>query len=674
MSRGEHARYRQLISDRLAGQLSVLEERQLVRHLLACAECRAVHNDYHEQRRKLRSLPPQSPPRDLWARTSVGLDREMARRSWPAAGGPRRVPRAALAGTVAALGVALLVGTSQLGPTPQPQTASGSPRLLLPTPFGVAPQRMAFLGSEAGGMVLYRAEVNQVCPTSALSCLVEEDLSPQVIALPRGVTPSNLSVSPDGERLAITSSQSVVALVLGSELGGPPPDQPPDRPSSEPAATAGLTAAPEGSPPAPEPTADAASPVAPSVSPAAAGSPPAEPSPELTSPELPSSTEPPSITPPVQPTAATAQSLTAVVILDDVHAVGAPPAWASNGELLAFSAMPADASRGPDVYAWREGTETAIRLTNDGMTYFASWSGERIVASRVLLGEADGPATLSTVLIDPHTGLEQVLPIADLWLPQVSPLGDRAVVWQGTMEFSATRARPLTGALYLADWSALELAATEMPTAPPSESTEPPATPEAPAGLPEASPRAQPKVTAPPDRGNPTPDESSTDEVSLESATDEVSPEPSAGAAPPSDAPEAGPGATAPAADWPDFELVDLDPERDPVHEPVLDWQVRWASDGMLLGYWLADAAGASWGHLKVLTIAEEGGRLSPAETLLAPTLARRNFTLGTDRVAWIGPTDTGGDGELRIRTWGPGGEGGLDLPELDLREVVPAF
>ena len=80
---------------------------------------------------------------------------------------------------------------------------------------------------------------------------------------------------------------------------------------------------------------------------------------------------------PPSPPATAVPGLTVVSILDDVHSAGAPPAWSRNGEVLAFSAMPADGSHGPDVYTWRQGDDVAQPLTEDHASYFASWSGRQ---------------------------------------------------------------------------------------------------------------------------------------------------------------------------------------------------------------------------------------------------------------------------------------------------------
>ena len=88
----------------------------------------------------------------------------------------------------------------------------------------------------------------------------------------------------------------------------------------------------------------------------------------------------------------------------------------------------------------------------------------------------------------------------------------------------------------------------------------------------------------------------------------------------------------------------------------------------------MADAHGASWGRLTVLHVVPETGRIDRATTLLGPTLARRSFTLGEERIAWVAPADEGADGELRVRTWGLPGEGSLRIRDIRLRNGIPAF
>jgi hypothetical protein len=118
---------------------------------------------------------------------------------------------------------------------------------------------------------------------------------------------------------------------------------------------------------------------------------------------------------------------------------------------------------------------------------------------------------------------------------------------------------------------------------------------------------------------------------------------------------------------------VPLEPDRDPRAAPVVDWQAHWSADGEVLGVWIADSAASSWGRLAVLAVDQDTELVSTDDPLLSMTLARRGFSLGQNRVAWVGPSEDNVDGELRIRTWGSDGVGGLRLKAADQEEVVPA-
>jgi hypothetical protein len=119
---------------------------------------------------------------------------------------------------------------------------------------------------------------------------------------------------------------------------------------------------------------------------------------------------------------------------------------------------------------------------------------------------------------------------------------------------------------------------------------------------------------------------------------------------------------------------VELDLGRDTAANPVLDWQARWSLDGQVLGIWLADTVGSTWGRLAVMAVEPETDQVQTAEPLLSATLARRGFSLGLSRVVWVAPSEESPDGELRIRTWGDDGVGGVRLEPLTLEEVQPAF
>jgi hypothetical protein len=141
-----------------------------------------------------------------------------------------------------------------------------------------------------------------------------------------------------------------------------------------------------------------------------------------------------------------------LAIASDIEVVGESAAFSPDGAWFAFTARPLDGSTGPDVYVWEVGAESARRLTEDGRTYFASWDGDTVVASRPGADAASRAASPTAVSIDPASGVER--PAGDLWNPVVDPTGQRAVAWAGTVSSDAAGAdaRPVDGRLELRGW------------------------------------------------------------------------------------------------------------------------------------------------------------------------------------------------------------------------------
>lgn len=690
-----HVRFRELIAARLDRSLTRVDLRALTSHLKGCAACQQVEREYRAQRELLRALPTRYPPRDLWARTSAALDREVARGSYRAArGGPGRSfgrrraagPTAALMTTVAALGLITAISVMNLAPVAQqtPSTAS------VPTPFGVPPQRLAFVGSGDDDIALYSTQVSRVCPPTAAVCDVSEGIVRTPVVLPHSMRAHNIALSPSGYQLALvgrSADEDFIAVVTMPQDTDVPGLEP--LASGGPSGPAGSTATPPS--PRPSPATDA-----PGVTPGpSAGQ--GDPAPTATA-----------------PPASAVPGLVVLAILEGVDSAGAPPAWSPSGDTLAFSAMPTDGAHGPDVYIWRAGDARARPITNDHGSFFASWAGERIVASRIVPAAApDAVPDIDTVVIDPMTQAELVVDGPQMWLPAVNQQGSLAVAWYGDLSWSNGLPSAGVGALYLVDWTTLDPYATAAPT-------------ESPTAEPTDSPSVEPSLSPPPEptdsassepTESPTADPSPTDSVpsspglptstlpAAEGKTESTpTPTPSAG---PTSEPTGGPASQGspapgetptiePAASVPVEPPVDpsptpeptkqptadatpepgiaLDPDRDPRSAPVVDWQVRWSTDGHIVGIWIADVPGSSWGRLVVLAINPETLGVTAGEPLLGPTLARRGFTLGLSRVAWVGPSEGNTDGELRIRTWGSDGVGGLRLQPPQSEQVMPAF
>lgn len=711
-----HLSFRQLISDRLDGVLTHDAAVRLRAHLAICPRCRMAERAYLRDRLTLRSLRSLSPPRDLWARTAAALDREIARhpqRSRRLRVG-RRARRAdspalmlsALASLV--LGVAV-VGTQFGSATDDPQTPVG-PAAALPTPFEIPTQALAFVEFTPEGLAIYQTTVDRVCPPAAIDCAEVSTTHRRLVAAPGELTAVSLDLHEANGRLALLTiddlGNDTVSVVTLSPIADPvPPFVGPLRsdgpivPPSSPIPSADVPAVatlPPGTlpvspglaspvaspalddttdPPAPDdPSGAAASPGGddPSV-PGAPGRPSDDPDPASSSGASANPSNPVTSAPsPVVPAAVQA-------VLEDVQVVGAPPAWSSDGQMLAFSAMPADGSGGPDVYTWRTGDTQAQRLTDDGASYFASWSGQRAVVSRAEI-VAPSAVRAVTVVIDPVTGLERSVEGDGGWLPAIDPSGRFAITWHGQLQALGQEVVPMHGALSMIGWRAIDPFAAEsrlpgdgtagqdggslVTGAPetgagagaisetPSASAEPPRTRSRRA---EAREKRQASQAA---EGSPDGEPTSSPGASPEGSDD--------AGQPPSDEPPATPEAR--------MDRVPVEPQRDVSSYPVREWQVRWSADSSAFGYWVTETPGAAWGQLAVLSVDPSSASIDDETVLLAPTLARRSFTLGRDRVAWVAPSEDGPQGELRLRTWGPRGYGSLRLRGFDVSTGLPAF
>ena len=563
-ARANHAGWRELIAARLDRPLTRSETRSLAAHLRDCAACRDADRAYRDQRGLLRALPPRPVPRDLWPRTSAALDREVARgstrfgRTWRRRG-RKYGPSAALMSTMAALGVVAALGAMQLLPSVAVAPGSADAHA---TPFAIAPQPLAFVGVEEAQMYVYQTDVGHACPANASGCSVDEGIVRTPVNLPNSIRARNVAMSPSGTALALVgrgSGRDVIAVVLLPGTGDPQtPDESPE-----------LGAGPDESPVAPSSSGD------PQVT-------PSDPRPVV------------------------------VAILENVQSAGAPPAWSGDGEMLAFSAMPADGSHGPDVYVWSASDVVARPITTDHRSYFASWSKGNVVISRVSAGNDGDGAPLSTIVMDPGTSEERPVAGPPLWLPVVNPAGTHAIAWRGELDLSSGRPVPSSGALYMIDWSAIDpFVQANEPEATPV-APESPAPTDAPVTDAPATPQPTDAPTPSPGTASPSPavDATATPRSDGTSATPEpqVTDEPAEPDA--TDGPPALPG------DW-----VELDLGRDTDTNPVLDWQARWSLDGQVLGIWLADSIGSAWGRLAVMSIDPQTMRVQVAERLLSATL-----------------------------------------------------
>lgn len=423
----DHERARTAAAERLIEELPDDEAAWLEAHLDGCAACRAVADAYAAQALAIRTLPLPEPPRDLWARTAAALDAEVRRdararrrRGRQAGRSFGSAPLGALAGAmvvVVVVGAALLADRGLFTPLIGP--GGGAPA----TPFVVEPQDVAWLAPLPDGTyALNFARLDRVCPAGANPDCAPIDASARKVitltAAPRAVLRSPARAQYVVVDAATTSVGGTVYVVPVAGTGEASPPGPPGTPlaiaTATPSATeasGSATGAAGESPallsPGASPT-DTALPDAAPISPRA--SEPAEvrtPTPASTTPSAEPSMSPAIATPtpeapagggaesgPPASNGATASVVVApspsadggptepIAIISDAVVVGETAAYSPDGSWFAFTARPADASHGPDIYVWHSGDLAARPVTSDHDSVFSSWLGERIVGSR----------------------------------------------------------------------------------------------------------------------------------------------------------------------------------------------------------------------------------------------------------------------------------------------------
>lgn len=469
-----HERARLLASDRLDELLDPSDASWLDSHLAGCDECRAIAAAYAEDRALLRAMPVPEPPRDLWARTSVALERERTGRPAPMASARRlRIRWQALAGTVAILLVGVVAGRALLPPTGSglAVSASATPAggaTADATPLAVSPGDVAWAAPGAdGSYTVNLANLDSVCPDNATRPDCDSlDAGAKAIGSLKS-RPGQVVLAPEAGQAAVVDAS---AATTGGSIMVVPMDRPTPAPSSsagpgvaatptgKPSATAtageGPTSAPSSRPPAsgsPSPTAGSAAASDPAGSPTASASR----SPKPTS----SATGSPDASVLPTPTATAA----ALAIIEDVIVVGGDAAYSADGQWLAFSARPADGSTGPDVFVWRVGDERAEPLTDDHATVFSAWVDDKILASRAAAvspgsdpsPDPDRRAPIS-IQLDPTTGKQRGSDLVGLWRPVVDPTGRWVVYWTGTLSLDRETHTllPADGRLVIDRWDA----------------------------------------------------------------------------------------------------------------------------------------------------------------------------------------------------------------------------
>ena len=623
-----HERARVRAAERLEEPLPSAEESWLESHLAGCEPCRATAEAYATDRLALRQLRDErpEPPRDLWARTAAGMEREAAaRRSVPQRTRSRRATSLPALGALSGLAIVAVVvvataisggflghvGRDGAGPSAAIALASQAitPQ---PTAITVGAGKVHWLGTGADGALAYNvADVDVVCPHDR-----QPDCAPFADGHAKRVT---ISATP---KFIFQSPVDAQAVVVGTDASGadavlvvalPTPDPTPEVMTGSPEASTGPTESPASTPvttssaiPASVPPTDLPT-VSPSdLSPTFLGS--AIPSGSVAPSEVPATTE-------------------AVAIITDVTVVGRAAAYSPDGAWFAFSARPADGSFGPDIYIWRVGDPLALALTTDHASLFASWVGGNLLGSRVLqepVGEPESsplvdpslevpvpidvpsppdasptvdvttvPESLpQTFLLDPSTGAEIALLDAE-WQPAVDPTGRVVIAWQGTVGLGGDgfTASPATGDLVIHPFHG---------------------------PLPSEEPLAS---------ASGTPSEPASPSVSPETSTDLS----------PSASPQV-------ALDFP-AQIV--------APGPIADFDARWDDTGSWLAIWIADPLDPGLGRLSLLHFDPATGLIDRPVGAPQDVTALPGFSIGFGRLAWASPPGQSGEGSrIQIAAW----------------------
>jgi hypothetical protein len=470
---------------------------------------------------------------------------------------------------------------------------TGGAPVLRATPFDVAAGNVGWLKLGADGRIeVYDTPVRRVCPAGGgADCPPIAEPTPRSIQL--GQAPASVTRSPKDQGLVVVDSATKgngggVYVLPAANVASPRPTPVAPTPPSTPE----VTEAPSTEP---SPPATPASSVAASEEPPATSLEPAQPSPSEAAPSG-------SVRVTASPTTGTIQ------IASDVIVVGESEAYSPDGAWFAFSARPADGSRGPDIYLWRPGDAKATAITTDHRSMFSGWLGARMLGSRGVATPDSRKLAPQAFLIDPATGADTAL-AAGLWRPSVDPLHRVSVYWDGSLELDATgtELRPADGHLVLGSWTgALAPAATPTPSVAASESARPPY-------VPSASP-SDPAETAAP---------------ASETATATASADESATAAPASASATIAPVELATGA--------------------VRDWDARWDETGTHLAVWIATEGDPRIGDLTLYSVDSASGKV----VTLKRVAALAGFSIGKGRLAWATPHGQDGQGNrVQVVAW----------------------
>jgi predicted anti-sigma-YlaC factor YlaD len=707
-----HARARTLASDRLLAPLSREDAAWLDGHLAACAACRRMADSFAADRGRILALRDELPipPRDLGARLSRALDvevrravREDARKGRGSVVGS---PSFALAGIAVAAVLAIVFlplliagfGVGNRSTVPGP-VGNGGPAA---TPMAVRSQVVSWVQREADGTyVLTSATVDRVCPgLDATSCGTLNGVAQTVVAL--SVQPSAVVLQHNGTSAVLVSRNALYTFNVPRDFGVTQTPAPssliptPGALSPTPAVT-GVGATPPAATPVPTgsttprpsrtPSSSSATPAAsasaPRTTPRPAASALPSPSPSGdavgTTPASEAPTPGTSIVslPPASPNPSAAVT---TPIIEGVVLVGAPPAYSTDGQWVAFSARPTDGSLGPDIYAWRVGDAKARQLTTDHASVFSAWDVDQIVGSSVLPAGSPAAAYPAVTIVVPPSPAPG------------SPAPGALAPGSASGEPSAS-ASPSSSAAAAAPSKAAPSATPRGSSKPVSSGSRPHASP---GGRVTPSPTPGSKLDASP---SPSLDAASgaTPSAGAASAPPAMPVasfliDPATGAATRIDRPAiwrpvvdptnrsvvfwTGDQALDPAtntwvttsgrlvsADWQALSAGPGDVTATPLpgsagQAGATDWDVRWDPSGRHLAVWIADATDPSIGRLSLYAVNADG---TVGDALFADVAALPGLSLGSDRLAWASPPGQNGQGStISVYAWSDTGSGSM--------------
>ncbi len=688
-----HARARALASDRLLVPLPDEDAAWLQAHLGACASCRRMADSFTADSTKIRALRGELPvpPRDLGARLSRALDVEVRRavRQDAARGRVSLVgsPPFTLAGIAiaAALAVVFLplvtaglgIGNRSTAPGPLDNGGPGA------TPMVVQTQLVSWVQREADGTyVLTSAAIDRVCPgLDASACGTLDGGARSIVAL--GLQPSAVVLQHNGTSAVLVSRNALYAFSVPREVRvtrTPAPSSSIPTPgalSPTPAVT-GVGATPPAATPVPtgSPTARPTRSATPSA-PASVTSPSGNPqTPVAVSPSSPTSSPsgapaasvpgsgvptPAASVVSLPPASPAPSAAVTTAIIEGVVLVGAPPAYSTDGQWVAFSARPSDGARGPDIYVWHVGDTKARQLTTDHASVFSAWSVGQILGSAVLpAGSPTSDASAVRIVVPESPVPAPSAPGSPVVEPSAAISPSPEVSPSAAASASRTRVKPSASAQPSA--TRLRPASTTRPSAGASPGTSPsvsssPEAPSAPPGSPVTSFLLDPSsgaVTpiARPAVWRPVVDPTNrsvvfwSGEQLLDPATLTWVPT----------------NGRLVVADWQAL-VGPGDVTATPLPGSagltgVTGWDIRWDPSGRHLATWIADATDSSMGRLSLFAVNADG---SVGQTLLSDIAALPGLSLGNDRLAWASPPGQNGQGStISVYAWSDAGAGSM--------------